>query len=140
VASSFSEWLMRTVASGSSTIHPSWVGIPACCHTQARAAARAARIAVNASVPDSARGVDRTRDRRVGGHQTEHAWLGAQHGDVRSAVTTHRDRDGQVHQDLRAVVNRARDSPWPHAGGQVPLQAADTGGLGEQDRAGGGDH
>jgi hypothetical protein len=40
--------------------------------------------------------IDRTRDRRIGGHQAEHAWLGPQQGDVGGAVTTYRDRDGQV--------------------------------------------
>jgi hypothetical protein len=41
----------ETVASRSTTIVPAWTGAPAWRHTHARAAARAVRIAVNASLP-----------------------------------------------------------------------------------------
>ena len=63
--------------------------------------------------PASARSSITRETAGIRGEYPEHARLGAQHRDICGAVTAQDDCEGQVQQDLRWIVDRARSSPGP---------------------------
>jgi len=105
--------LMSTVASGSSTTHPSWVGFLSC-HTHS-GAGRALRIALNASGRPG-QVIDR-RETVGRGHQSEHTWLGAQRASPAAQSPPNATAMARSSRIFAGSGSRG-PSPQPHAGAQ----------------------